>query len=679
MSDQKSAADDRKQKLDVLLRDYDLLRGDERNQTAIYFTTFSIAIGTLVLLAGLLYQILDDSGERPPDFILIGAPLIPLCLFVHLLTVAPAAVARAFYGRLLERQIQSMVDVRSAYPGLRFPSFMELNVTYSRFTRVTVYRTILALIATIIIVIFLGMTMALIFNTESYISKLVAIPFYGVTTWLVVSTWVRLNKRGRDFFSMALDNYREDRLDSLLPRDSNAGVQLSRTFFLYLLVPRPSDLSKALFFPIGVGIGSLLSLQMVDIDLRFIAMWLTLEMLLYSARYQINDIRGASEDGKAPEKQARMRPQMMADEMKASAAVVVVRIYVAFLVAVAPTLGLGWNMLWAFGCVAVSAIVYEAARSFERTGFMRSSADRHEGGELVVSVPQTALAVFVLMWVGVGYPIRLALGLFFAAPGVHSVQVTLGLLVFTFFFGLLFVTMTWALESMSYLVSLPGEDEKPRLNWAIAEKPHLVVLFTSFRWKGLPAVGTNSSVAQEPPGSTLPAFRRLYEKNAAKAAVRTASTFAPWNIALTGCAVGVGILLSAPTVNLGVPWLAMTLTLLAISVVVVSQRRFDWICAVVAVLPILSVVGALVGSHMLDNRLGNAGADVAVCSIAVFGWMLAIAFTIVFGFSTYDSILGTVPKLLGGCVTLMRGAVLVIFGKHFVDSTRLFDTSPKSP
>ncbi|WP_054811942.1 hypothetical protein [Nocardia arizonensis] len=672
MGDQKSAADEQKQRLDILLRDYDLMRGDERNQTAIYFTTFSIAIAMLVLLAGLLYKVLDGSGKHLPDFVLIGAPLIPLCLFVHLLTVAPAAVARAFYGRLLERRIQDLVDVRGAHTGLRFPSFMELNVTYSKFTRVTPYRTILGLLASIILVVFLGITAALISNTVHWVSRLVAIPFYAITTWLVVSTWVGLNRRGRAFFATALENYHEDRSDSLLPNSKGVNHS-SRKFILYLLVPRPADLSKALFFPAGVGIGSLLAWHVFPLDLRFWVMWLTLEFLLYSARYQLNDIRGVSEDGKAPEKQARNRPQMTPAEMKISAAVLVLRIYAAFLVAIAP-LGLGWNLVWALLGVAVSAIVYEVARSYERAWYARTSADRTEGRELVVPRSQRGVGAFVLVWVGIGYPVRTALGLFFVATDIRPAQVVTGILVFTFFFGLLFVTMTWALESVSYLVELPGTDDRPRLNWAIVEKPHLVRLFGSFRWNRLPPIGTDDPVAEEPPGSHLPAFRRLYADGSARR--RTASLLAPWNMALAGCAVGVGIILAAPAARLDSVALWVTIGLLAGAVVVISVRRFDRICAVMAALLILSLAVAVGSSYAFDSRLGMATeADIGVCSVAATGWAFAIGFTVLFGFNTYHEVLQMVPKLLSGLRIVAKRTLSGIFGKHFVDSTRWFDKS----
>ncbi|WP_330252935.1 hypothetical protein OG874_44040 [Nocardia sp. NBC_00565] len=646
--------DDVKSQLDVLLRDYDLARNDERNLTALYFTTFSIAIATLGLLGGLLFRALDSSKPPLEDFVLVGAPLIPLCLFIHLLTMAPAAVARAFYARLLERQIQSIVDMHGPYPGLRFPSFVELNVIFSRFTRRTFYRTVIGLLATLILILFLGMTMVLILKTHHAVSKFIAAPFYALTTFLVVSNWIGLNRRGREFFAQVLHDYPENRRDSLQPSASATKSSGTRSLVGYLLLPRPADLSKALFFPASVGISCLLTDQTVHGGIRFVVMWLTLELLIYAARYQVNDIRGASEDGRAPEKRARGRPAMTPSAMKLSAGVIALRLYMVFLIAITPSLALSSNIRWALGGVVGTAAVYEFARSVERREYEKS--EHPARGTIMLSKQNRIAAASVLLLVGLGYPLRTALGLLFVPTETIPVQVFVGMLFFTFSFGILFVSMTWALEAVSYLSELPRAGTPPQFHWSLLEKPHLVLLVRAFRWPVLH--GTTTPLGEERIGARKKIFHQLYDTTAEGA---TSSALAPWNVALAGCAVAVAVLLSGASVS-GWRWVAFGLAIagLAVAVVVLSMRAVDRIACLAAVLPVVASIPFALGA--------TAGTDLEICAVAAIGWVLAAGMTFYFKNSTYADVLGFVDGLSKLSI-LCAGAVLTaIFGKNFADS-----------
>lgn len=243
----------------LLLLDYEMLRDDDRNLIGTQVQSFSIGIATLGLLGALVVRALDESKEHLPDFALVGAPLIPLSLFVYMVTMAPPSIIRSFYGRLLERQLhehfaeRKQADGASRYDSrLQFPSYFELSVGVQRLSRgSTTVRVFVALLALLVTLIFCGITAVLILKTDSLAIKLAAIPFYSVTVSAMVWHAIRLNIRGREYFYRQVEAFEEARRDRLLPVVKNVR---ERSLLSYLVFPRPADLAKWLFFPIGAVI-----------------------------------------------------------------------------------------------------------------------------------------------------------------------------------------------------------------------------------------------------------------------------------------------------------------------------------------------------------------------------------------------------------------------------------------
>src|SRR5215203_4617619 len=112
-----------------------------------------------------------------------------------------------------------------------------------------------------------------------------------------------------------------------------------RSLRSYLLLPRPGDLVKAWIFPMTFAIGALASGVDGEQVLRAAIVWIALELLIYQARYQWNDIRGFTADQRHPDAAARGRlpgpPSRGKEHVRASALVALGRLALAAVLAIA--------------------------------------------------------------------------------------------------------------------------------------------------------------------------------------------------------------------------------------------------------------------------------------------------------------------------------------------------------
>jgi hypothetical protein len=247
----------------------------------------------------------------------------------------------------------------------------------------------------------------------------------------------------------------------------------SRSLTSYLLLPRPGDLVKMLFFPVSFLLGCV-SREVPDLGtvVRAAAVWLVLELLVYQARYQWNDIRGFAADqrhadgdrGRLPGPWERRRSRIAW-----SAGTAVAKVVLALGVGVA--LGHGTEQVVALLCVGVflSAAAYEALRSIA-TG--RSAA-----------VPARATTGVVGIWIliGAGYALRAVSGLGMAVD-LGNPSALLPVAVATcWLFGIAWITSRWAVEATASAVLGPDGE----LEWRVTPDQAREHLLALVRW--LPA------------------------------------------------------------------------------------------------------------------------------------------------------------------------------------------------
>ncbi|MCW2605992.1 MAG: putative rane protein, partial [Frankiales bacterium] len=234
-----------------------------------------------------------------------------------------------------------------------------------------------------------------------------------------------------------------------------AAARTGRTLPGYLLVPRPKDLVKALVVPLAFAVGAVTTSTALDGRrlLQAALVWFALELLVYQARYQWNDVRGFAADqahpdaasrGRLPGPMERARPHIAA-----STAVAVLRLLLtaALAVAVPEVAGL---------LLAATLGVFGVAAGYER---LRGAATGHTSE---VPVPLRPALVGLWVAVGAGYAVRGLTGLALAVdltarPGLAVVA---GVAMWAL--GVVFVTCRWTLEAMCF-----GRVEDGRMAWEV--------------------------------------------------------------------------------------------------------------------------------------------------------------------------------------------------------------------
>jgi hypothetical protein len=215
-----------------------------------------------------------------------------------------------------------------------------------------------------------------------------------------------------------------------------------RTLLRYLLLPRPKDLVKAVVVPLTFALGAVANGGVDGTSLwQALLVWLVLELLVYQARYQWNDVRGFAADQAHPEAAARGRlpgpVERARPHITASLAVAALRLLLTAAVALAIPGLRGVVVAMTVGVFGV-AFVYEHVRSLA-TG--RTT-------QMPVPLHPSLLALWVS--VGAGYAVRGMTGLALAVElgGRPGLMVAGALAMWAL--GVVFVTCRWALEAMCF-------------------------------------------------------------------------------------------------------------------------------------------------------------------------------------------------------------------------------------
>ncbi|MCW2922815.1 MAG: putative rane protein [Thermoleophilia bacterium] len=322
---------------------------------------------------------------------------------------------------------------------------------------------------------------------------------------------------------------------------------MARSLGAYLVLPRPGDAIKWWIFPLGFGLGVALH-RGVDsqVLVRAAVAWALLELLIYQARYQWNDIRGFAADQRHPDAAKRGRlpgpiehgPRNIA----ASWAMIALRLGLAATVAV--SVG---SLQLATPVFVLALAVFSIAGAYE---VVRSLATGRDGA----GIPEmTPAIVGVWLVVGGGYAVRAVGGLAFALELGDRPGLLAACIIASWAFGVAFVTGRWSLESLAF-----ARLEGARVRWSASADQAREHTLALARW--LP-----EEVASAQGG--LDRWQPL---------LRRTSLGAPWNLALvvSGASAAVaGRLLVGREVGLGLGVAAMLGGVLAAVVALAGARR----------------------------------------------------------------------------------------------------------
>lgn len=502
-------------RVEMLLTDYTTAREDERGFLAVQATLVSLILAALSFLILALtndcrFGTVSGPGCAPqtPDVVLASMSLVPLALLSYLQALATAATIRSFYMRALEREIRDhAVDPvmhTGTYPGMQLMSYIETLTAVGTLARGRgAIRVLFGLLVAIAGVVLIGVTVAA--------GLLVPLPLklamglvYGFGTVLILREAVSATIKGSDYYCVAVGEATRRMAQPLGGAGSKSDEKLCRrALWSYLALPRPDDLIKATFFPVTILYGVISSIstresvETFEIS-RAAIYWIALELLIYSARYQVNDIRGAAEDMRHPHARGRLPfdPKdngSFATAARASMVVIVVRLYVVTIIASVPQWDLAVPMLATTVAVFGLAVLYEFLRWVE--------SRRH--------CDLAAWMIYIV--VGWGYVIRGAAALWvlgvWSLSAMPDPNMTLWLLVFFASYGSMFVVLTWVLDAASY--SLDDLDNVSsgslRHMHALDDKPHLAYLLRQNGYNLIPA-GTVPMYIRFAVGGTQPSL-----------------------------------------------------------------------------------------------------------------------------------------------------------------------------
>ncbi|MGX1612628.1 hypothetical protein ACWIF8_01890 [Micromonospora chalcea] len=454
-------------RLAVLISDYEMARDDERT----FIATMAAMIGVTVALATAVVAVVSQTCQfaqtenciKAHDALLAATPLPTLAVLAYMQMIGIVATMRSYYMRAIETELQRYaVDRLAAVPELRPASLIGVTTEVISLRRGRLgYRLLSLLIYFCVVVVFGGLA-AYVALRLGQPWRLIMALVYGLYAVLFTIEVMATAVGGNALFFRHATKYA-----SRTPGASRPEPQLDdeRPLWSYLLVPRTADWVKWIIVPAVGGLLLWASSSSLHLDrdalTTAILVWLVLEGLVYTARYQWNDIIGLADDVAHPVRKARKRlpigdgRKTMRRNVRRSAVTALVRVALAFVV------GAYFNLLWAVACL-VSA-VFGAAVLYE---FLRR---RSASGR-----PEQTGPITVAIWlaVGLGYVLRAAVACWLIGIGIDDAR--MWLVAGTFgAFGVMFVMLTWALEASSYCRKVGGEIQYAA---ELRSKPHIAAL-----------------------------------------------------------------------------------------------------------------------------------------------------------------------------------------------------------
>ncbi len=414
-------------------------------------------------------------------------------------------------------------------------------------------------------------------------------------------------------------------------------IPSGRALSSYLIFPRPEDWIKWLFIPAAFIIASWSKGDGFHWGKMFLTL-LIVEYFIYSARYQWNDIRGLKEDPGHPEALARQRLPDSEDKAQrrfivyTSLSVALFRLAIAILV--------GYLVGMPFLAWVLIGVIFTVATFYE---FLRTAESR----TYIDEKPRPAhYAVSLCLWltVGLGYSVRFLAGLYAAGIPILSPLGYTGA-SFSFFFGVMFVLLTWVLEATSYCRSWCSKV------WYVADKrlrrkPHLMILL---RYLSNPTVRfTSFSGAQS--GGNCKGKEVLKDRRAAR-------FLAPWNfayIATAICSALLGAYLSPLNGNPLILWTIIGFgtfgALYVISINAAALREVSWVA-------IFALLMAGVG-------LIEIGFDLKRALLLILPWSIATITFIGFRQQSYSALKNFPTVLSSAARDCIERIAKIIIGRQ---------------
>lgn len=418
---------------EVLLVDYAETRDDERT----FVSSQGVAITLLVtILVGLIAVLADPSPEGVLQYVveskwlLAGLPAVPLAILLFLQLQGTVAILRSYYLRSLETELTALDPAAAQRPTLA-GSYVTTMLEISSLRRGRgAYRILAMSVIALVIVVFGGLLLFIVKEVDWPQQVAMAVG-YGPLIALLVREFRQATLGGRDLWDTVMAGRPHVEVRR---RGRERQVRTSRSIVSYVLLPRVEELVKLSFLTVGALCAALFA---GATGAHVWAAWglalLVFEYLVYEARYQWNDVRGAASDAGHLYATNRARLPTVGGSLQRG-------------IRVSSLAALG-RMITA---TTICVVLISTDNPFRATGIVLAAASvaaliTAAGYEALRASDEHPRAVWTA--VGIGYGIRMALG------GLVIASVSPGDLTSWIWIPLVLAALGWAIGSTSILMA----------------------------------------------------------------------------------------------------------------------------------------------------------------------------------------------------------------------------------
>ena len=437
-----------------LIYELEQCRADHRGSNS---TIVNIIVAGVAAL-GLLFALFSNPAimERvDKNIIILLFCSVTSAVIAFISNVGLVSTLRYFYMRELEEKLASLSKYGCEIYGWNELSAPLTTMNFShavsrRESRIHYINCVLAIVFALLACVFL----LLLFGIDDLIgwklarNFLILLPVF----FLLIFSWHASTAKAKDLYIFAKEQVKAKRTTEKIEGGSNQSSCNSqpvpitwRKFVGYLFFPRSSALIKTLFILFGFALGSYLLAYANGQDwkilleelLRLVFVYFILDVMTYQARYQWNDIRGYEEDTKNSEAKNRRRLSEVCKNPRVAVGVsfpiMVLKIVGAVLLTFPNwfSVEMGIPLRWGILAILILGVLYEIFRS-------------------------NKMGCSTIFTVGFGYAFRFMFSLWAAWPGIFGqigiisnnfLLAVFFLILSTYMFGLVFVTLSWALEA----------------------------------------------------------------------------------------------------------------------------------------------------------------------------------------------------------------------------------------
>jgi len=443
----------------VLMQELAQIREDDRSALVQISAIMGVALALLVVVTELAIYFKHSL----PWPVYLSAPVVPSVLITYVLLLGSNASVRTYYARTLEFHLAKRIHQPDSH-GLYFPSWSHFEARLNGANAIAPMALNWLLVYLGCLFIVLSWMVFVIFTQlVGWHLKVVAVVIDSTLLFppilLAILNTTSGRQRWHELKDVIRGSFEKKSDDFPLPGSSPK----ERSLIGFILLPRYEDLVKGILMPITFGVFGFmmhLHLSWSQTIRPAIGVWLVFELVIYQARYLVNDVRGRIEDNSTSTLKRRFpskylyNPDVPGSETLEKFAVrlcfwsLIVRLVIGttLFMTFAPPRYYVWLICLMFltGFTLITPI-YELARHLTDGVFDEITEKGDDPQKTANSKKLTLASYSVVGLVGIGYAIRALLALWLLGGFPWNVQLLLG--VFALSFGSMFVYMTWILES----------------------------------------------------------------------------------------------------------------------------------------------------------------------------------------------------------------------------------------